>query len=67
MGITRPRDVDWCGNGSRATCSDSTVLVGFRSDGIVCCCGQEFDHHSQLRLQFRLSDRCPVPDREHDL
>lgn len=56
MGITRPRDVDWCGNGSRATCSDSTALVGFRSDGVVCCGGQEFDLHGRLVLQFRLSE-----------
>lgn len=67
MGITRLRDIDWCGNGSRATGSDSTALVGFRSDGVVCCCGQRFDHHGWLVLQFRLSDRYPVPDREHDL
>lgn len=67
MGITRPRDVDWCGNGSHATCSDSTALVGFKSDGVVCCCGQRFDHYGRLVLQFRLSDSCPVPDRDHDL
>lgn len=67
MGITRPRDVDWCSNGSRATCSDSTALVGFRSDGVVCCCGQEFDLYGRLVLQFRLSDRSQVPDCEHDL
>lgn len=67
MGITRPRDVDWCGNGSCATCSDSTALAGFRSDGVVCCCGQEFDLHGRLVLQVRLCDSCPVPAREHDL
>lgn len=52
-GITRLRDIDWCGNGSCATCSDSTALVGFRSDGVVCCCGQGFDHHGRLVLQYR--------------